>query len=337
MTAFSLIGGLALDLGTANTLIYRQGGGVVVNEPSMVALETETRRILAVGHEAKSYLGRTPKGLEVVRPLKCGVISDFAVAQEMIRHFLSRAGAGRRFFRPRIVVGVPIGVTQLEKRAIIEAAEQAGAKTVHLVDEPLAAAVGLGLNISEPTARLVLDVGGGTAEGVIVFLGAAAFSESRRVAGDEATAAIAQHLWRKYNLAVGENTAEAIKMTIGSAMPLSEEKTFSCRGKEVPTGIPKVVDLTSEDLRDALEDVIREFIGLVKALVGQAPPEAAADLARDGLRLTGGGSLLAGLRQRLAQETGLPVHSPDDPLLSVVLGLGEILENLPRYKAIFAN
>ncbi|MDR3037844.1 MAG: rod shape-determining protein, partial [Candidatus Adiutrix sp.] len=171
MTVLSLTGGLAMDLGTANTLIYRKGAGIVVNEPSMVALETETRRVLAVGHEAKSYLGRTPKGLEVIRPLKCGVISDFAVAQEMIRHFLSRAGANRRLFRPKIVVGVPIGVTQLEKRAIIEAAEQAGGKAIHLVDEPLAAAIGLGLNISEPVARLVLDVGGGTSEGVIVSLG----------------------------------------------------------------------------------------------------------------------------------------------------------------------
>ena len=337
MTVLSLTGGLAMDLGTANTLIYRRGSGIVVNEPSLVALESESRRILAVGQEAKTYLGRTPRGLEVIRPLKCGVISDFSVAQEMIRHFLSQAGASRRLFRPKIVVGVPVGVTQLEKRAIIEAAEQAGGKEVRLVDEPLAAAIGLGLNIAEPVARLVLDVGGGTSEGVIVSLGGTAFAESRRVAGDQATESIVQYLRRKFTLAVGDNMAEHIKMTIGSSKPLSEESSFQCRGKEVINGIPKMVELTREDISGALEGVIREFIDLVKLLVGQAPPEFAADLTREGLHLTGGGSLLAGFSQRLALETGLAVHAPDDPLLSVVLGLGEILENMQKYKTVFSN
>jgi len=337
MTVLSLTGGLAMDLGTANTLIYRRGSGLVVNEPSLVALESETRRILAVGREAKSYLGRTPRGLEVIRPLRCGVISDFAVAQEMIKLFLAQAGASRRLFRPKIVVGAPVGVTQLEKRAIIEAAEQAGGKDVRLVDEPLAAAIGLGLNIAEPVARLILDIGGGTTEGVIVSLGATAFSESRRVAGDQATEAIVQYLRRKYTLAVGDNMAEHLKMTVGSAKPISGEPSFQCRGKEIITGIPKVVEFTREDIGAALKEITREFIDLVKLLIGQAPPELAADLTREGLHLTGGGSLLAGLSLRLAEETGLKVHVPDDPLLSVVRGLGEVLENMQKYKSVFAN
>jgi rod shape-determining protein MreB len=337
MTVLSLTGGLAMDLGTANTLIYRRGSGIVVNEPSLVALEAETRRILAVGQEAKSYLGRTPKGMEVVRPLRCGVISDFAVAQEMIRYFLAQAGASRRLFRPKIVVGVPVGVTQLEKRAIIEAAEQAGGKEVRLVDEPLAAAIGLGLNIAEPVARLILDIGGGTSEGVIVSLGATAFSESRRMAGDQATESIVHYLRRQYALPGGDNMAEHLKMTIGSAKPLSGEPSFQCRGKEIITGIPQVVNLTREDISPAFEGLTLEFIDLVKLLISQAPPELAADLTREGFYLTGGGSLLTGLNHRLAEETGLTVHAPDDPLLSVVLGLGEILENMQKYRSVFAN
>jgi len=337
MTVLSLTGGLAMDLGTANTLIYRRGSGIVVNEPSLVALETETRRVLAVGKEAKSYLGRTPKGLEVIRPMRCGVISDFAVAQEMIKYFLAQAGASRRLFRPKIVVGVPIGVTQLEMRAIIEAAEQAGGKDIRLVDEPMAAAIGLGLNIAEPVARLVLDIGGGTSEAVIISLGAAAASEARRLAGDQATEAIIQHLRQKFNLAVGDNMAEHLKMTIGSSKPLSGEQTVQCRGKEVLSGIPKQLNLTREDLRGALDGLSQEFVDLVKLLVSQAPPEFSADLTREGLHLTGGGSLLAGLDQRLALETGLKVHVPDEPLLSVVLGLGEVMENMQKYKSVFAN
>jgi rod shape-determining protein MreB len=335
MTVLSLTGGLAMDLGTANTLIYRRGDGIVVNEPSLVAMESETRRILAVGSEAKSYLGRTPKGLEVIRPLKCGVISDFAVAQEMIRIFLAQAGASRRLFRPKIVVGVPVGVTQLEKRAIIDAALEAGGKEVRLVDEPLAAAVGLGLNIAEPIARLVLDIGGGTTEGVIVSLGATALSESRRVAGDQATESIVQYLRRKYSLAVGDNMAEHLKMTIGSSKPL--EESFECRGKNLVSGIPTVVELTREELGRAMDGIISEFVGLAKLLISQAPPEFAADLTRGGLHLTGGGSLLAGLSRRLAEETGLEIRAPEDPLLSVVLGLGHILENMQKFKTVFAN
>ena len=337
MTVLTLSGGLALDLGTTNTLIYRKGGGLVVNEPSLAALETKSRRVLAVGREAKEYLGRTPKGLEVVRPLKGGLISDFPAALEMIRRFLDQAGAGRRFFRPKIVLSAPSKATRLEKRALIEAAEQAGGKTVHLVNKPLAAALGLGLDITEPAPQLVLDVGGGAAEGVIISLGATAFSECRATAGDEATLAVIHYLRRKFSLTVGENMAERIKMTIGSALPLSEEEPFPCRGKETLTGIPREMRLTREDLVEALAGVAGEFADLVKLLLSQVPPDIAADLGQSGLNLTGGGSLLAGLDQRLTLETGLEVHYPKDPLLSVILGLGEILENFHHYKPIFIN
>jgi len=337
MSVLSLSGGLAMDLGTANTLIYEKGKGIILNEPSMVAVETDSRRVLAIGQEAKSYLGRTPAGLEVIRPMQGGVISDFAVTQQMIRGFLTMAGANKRLFRPKIIVGVPTGVTQVEKKAIIEAAKQAGGKSIHLVDEPLAAAVGMGLAVEEPVARLVLDVGGGTSEGVLISMGAIAFSESRRVAGDEATRAIARYLRGKYDLSVGENMAEHIKMTIGSAMPLEEIHTFNCRGKELSRGIPKVVELTNDDIREALGDIIEEFINMVKRLVTQAPPELAADLVKHGIYLTGGGSLLKGLDRRLSSEIDLPVNIPDEPLLSVALGLGLILENMNYYRSVFVS
>ena len=334
----SLSGGLAMDLGTANTLIYEKGRGIILDEPSVVALETDTRRVLAVGQEAKTYLGRTPVGIEVIRPLKSGVIYDFAVTQQMIKTFLSLAGAGnRRLFKPKIVIGVPSCSTQVEKRAIIEAAEQAGGKSIHLVDEPLAAAIGLGLAVADPVARLVLDVGGGTSEGVVISMGAAAVSESRRVAGDEATLAIIRYLKQKHQLAVGENMAENIKMTIGSAMPLTETRTFSCRGKDLSRGVPKVVELTDDDIREALAEINSEFIDMVNRLVSLTPPEMAAALTRDGLYLTGGGGLLRGLDQRLAQETGLKVTVPEEPLKSVALGLGAVLENMGYYRSVFVN
>jgi len=337
MAALSLSGGLAMDLGTANTLIYERGQGIVLNEPSVVALEADSRRVLAVGREAKSYLGRTPVGIEVIRPLKSGVIHDFAVTQRMIRTFLEMAGANRRLFRPKIVIGVPSGSTQVEKRAIIEAAEQAGGKNIHLVDEPMAAAIGLGLPVAEPKGHLVLDVGGGTSEGVVVSLGAAAVTESRRVAGDEATLAIARFLRRKHKLAVGENMAENIKMTIGSAMPLEESHSFNCRGKDLDRGVPKMVTLTNEDVGEALADINVEFINMVQRLISQAPPELSGDLNKGGIHLTGGGSMLKGLDKRLTQETGLEVHIPKDPLISVALGLGTVLENMSHYRSVFCN
>ncbi len=332
-----LSSGLAMDLGTANTLIYEKGRGIVLNEPSMAAINSETRKILAIGHEAKSYLGRTPRGMEIVRPFRSGVISDFTVAQQMIQLFLNQSGSNHRLFRPKVLVGVPIGVTQVEKRAIIESAEAAGSKSVHLVDEPLAAAIGLGLPVAAPVGRLILDVGGGTSEGVILSLGAVAVSESRRVAGDEATEAIARYIRRKYQVAIGENMAERIKMTIGSAMPLEEAYVFDCRGKELRSGIPMNIEISDEDIREALEELTSEFIGMVKLLLSRCPPEMVPDLVREGLYLTGGGALLKGLDKRLAKETNLAVHMPENPLLTMVSGLGAILEDMRYYKDVFAN
>lgn len=326
-----------MDLGTANTLIYEKGHGIVLNEPSVVALESDTRRVLAVGHEAKRYLGRTPVGIEVIRPLKSGVIDDFAVTQQMIRSFLGMAGASRRLFKPKVIIGVPSGSTQVEKRAIIEAAEQAGGKTIRLVDEPMAAAVGLGLPVAEAPGKLVLDVGGGTSEGVVISQGAASVTESRRVAGDEATEAIARFLRQKYQLAVGDNTAEEIKMTIGSAMPLEATHTFRCRGKDIEKGVPKMVELTNEDIGEALNEVTEEFVSMVKQLISQTSPQLVEDFKRNGIHLTGGGSMLKGLSRRLSQETGFEVKVPEDPLLSVVLGLGTILENIGYYKSVFVS
>ncbi|UQZ89680.1 rod shape-determining protein [Deltaproteobacteria bacterium Smac51] len=337
MSVMPFTSGLAMDLGTANTLIYEKGRGIVLNEPSMVAINSETRKVLAIGHEAKSYLGRTPKGMEVIRPFRSGVISDFTVAQQMIKLFLDQSGSSRRVFRPKVLVGVPTGVTQVEKRAIIEAAESSGSKSVHLVDEPLAAAVGLGLKVAEPVGRLILDVGGGTSEGVILSLGAVAISESRRVAGDEATEAIARYIRRKYQMAIGENMAERIKMTIGSALPLEQAHVFDCRGKELKTGIPMNVEISDEDIREALEEINAEFISMVKLLLSRCAPEMVPDLVRDGIHLTGGGGLLKGLDKRLAKEAGLAVHLPKDPLTTMVMGLGGILENMRYYKDIFAN
>ncbi len=338
MSLFGLAsGGLAMDLGTANTLVYETGRGIILNEPSVVALDSASRRVLAVGQEAKSYQGRAPQGIEIIRPLREGVISDFAVSRAMIKKFLELAGASRRFFRPKIVVGVPTGITQLEKKAVIEAAQEAGGKSVALVDEPLAAAVGLGLPIQGSEGQLVLDVGGGTSEGVVVSFGAIAVSQSRRVAGDAATEAIVRYLRRKYQLAVGENTAEHIKLTIGSAMPQEETKLFVCRGKDLKTGVPRAVEISDQDIREALADITNEFIDMVKLLISQTPPELAADLPANGLHLTGGGGLLKDLDKRLRLETGLPVFRPPEPLLALVLGLGQIMEEPQRYKSVFVS
>ncbi len=333
----SLIGGLAMDLGTANTLIYDKSKGIVINEPSVVALDTVSREVLAVGTEAKSYLGRAPQNIEVIRPLKSGVISDFAVTQQMIRRFLELAGAKKKLFRPKIIIGVPRGSTQMEKRAIIEAAEEAGAKTVHLVDEPMAAAIGLGLDITGPKAHMVLDIGGGTSEGGIISLGAMNVVESRRVAGDDATLAIARYIFKAYHLAIGENTAEEIKMTIASALPIEASRTFTCRGKNTTTNIPTVVEITADDVRKALEDINVEFINMAERLLAQCPGELRGDLHEAGVHLTGGGSLLKGLDQRLAKAIGLEVKVPENSLLSVVLGLGKVLEDMNFYKDIFVN
>ena len=337
MPLINLSRGFAMDLGTANTLIYEQGRGIVLNEPSMICRDKRSGRILTVGHEAKTYFGRTPANMEVVRPLRDGVIDDFNLTQQMIRHFLSMAGISRGLFGSKILIGVPIGITQVEKRSIIEAAEKAGAKSVNLIDEPVAAAVGLKLPIEEPTGHLILDVGGGTTEGVVLSLGAIAASESRRLAGDAATEAIGRYIQNKFKIAVGELMAEHIKMTIGSAMPLEETSTMTCRGKDLCSGIPKEFELTDEDIREALSENVAEFIRLIKILLENMPPEMSGDLMRDGIYLTGGGALLKNLDQLISSETGLKVNRAENALTSVVLGLGHILENYKKFKKIFTG
>ena len=303
-----------MDLGTANTRIYRQGVGLVLNEPSWAALETETRRVLAVGREAKSCLGRTPRGMEVIRPLKGG--GDFAAGREMIRRFLARAGVSRRLFRPKLVAGAPDWLTPPGRRAIIEAAEEAGCREVRLADESLAAAMGLDI-----AGRMILDVGG--AVSVIALPGA--FSEPFPLGGDAATEAVARYLRREYSLDVGENTAEQVKMAVGAPGKIQ------CRGKDAATGLPKSAELDPSGLGEALEEVTRELAGLVGRLMCRLPPESAE------LHLTGGGSLMAGLREALARDTGLKVEVPEHPFLSVVSGLGRMLENLPRYRRFLQN
>lgn len=333
----SLSSGLAMDLGTANTLIYEKSRGIILNEPSIVAVDTDTREVLAVGTEAKSYLGRTPRNIEVIRPLQCGVINDYEVTRQMIVNLLTMAKVNRRLFKPVIVVGVPNSSTQVEKRAIIEAAQQAGGKSIHLVNEPIAAAIGLGLPIMEPQAQMVLDVGGGTSEGVIISMGAAAVEDARRVAGDAATEAIIRYLKQRYGMAIGNNMAEDVKHTIGSALPLKDKRTYTCRGKDLHNGTPVSREITDKDIRVALEDINSEFINMVKRVVAQCPPALSADLLLGGLHLTGGGGMLKGLSYRLNRELKMKIHVPDNPLLSVVNGLGKIVEDMSFYQDVFVN
>ena len=329
---------LAMDLGTANTLIYQRGKGIVLNEPSVVALTADTRRVVAVGQEAKEFLGRTPQKIEAIRPMKDGVIADFTVTQEMIKYFLIKVQGSRRLIRPRIVIGVPTGITQVEKRAVIEAAQMAGARDVHLVDEPMAAAIGAGLNIHEPYGHMVVDIGGGTSEVAVISLSAIAYSESVRVAGDETNEAIVRYMQKKHQLLIGENTAEQAKIAIGNAFPNStERKTTEIRGKEIVSGKPKIVTVTEEELREALYEPVQVIVGAVRRALEKTPPELSADILESGITLAGGGSLLKGLDKLIAQETEVAVNLTQDPLLSIAVGVGMVMEHLTEYRRVFVN
>ena len=328
---------LAMDLGTANTLIYQKGKGIVLNEPSVVALHADTRKVLAVGQEAKDYLGRTPGKIVVIRPMKDGVIADFKVTQEMIKSFLLKVQQGRRLFKPRIVIGVPTGITQVEKRAVIEAAELAGAREVHLVDEPMAAAIGAGLDIEAPYGHMVVDIGGGTSEVAVISLSAIAYSESVRVAGDETNEAIVRYMQKKYQLLIGENMAEQSKFAIGNAYPSGEITTYEMRGKDILTGKPKVITVSSEEIREALEEPVQTIVGAVRRALEKTAPELSADILESGITLAGGGALLKGLNTLISEETELYVHLADDPLTSVALGTGMVMENFKRYKKVVIN
>jgi rod shape-determining protein MreB len=321
---------LAIDLGTANSLVYMKGRGIVLSEPSVVAVRKNGRganKVLAVGKEAKMMLGRTPGNIVAIRPMKDGVIADFEVTQAMLRHFIRKAHNRRKVVRPRIIICVPSGITQVEKRAVRESAESAGAREVFLIEEPMAAAIGAGLPITEPTGNMVVDIGGGTTEVAVISLSGIVYSKSVRVAGDKMDEALLQYIKRRYNLLIGIRTAEIIKTTIGNAFPGDQIETIEVRGRDLVTGIPKILTIDSDEIREAISEQVETITDTVRIALEQTPPELAADIADRGIVLTGGGSLLKDLDVRLAQETNLPITITEDPLSDVVLGSGKALDN----------
>lgn len=329
---------LAIDLGTANTLVYVKGSGIVLNEPSVVAVHTDNRlknRILAVGSEAKNMLGRTPGNIVAIRPLRDGVIADFEVTEAMLRHFIQKVHNRRTFIRPRIIIAVPSGITQVEKRAVRESAESAGAREVFLVEEPMAAAIGADLPITEPTCNMVVDIGGGTTEVAVISLAGIVYSRSIRIAGDKMDAAIIQYIKRKYNLLIGERTAEFIKTTIGNAYPDPQNlETIEVKGRDLVSGIPKILSIDSEEIRVSISEQIDALVEIIKMALEQTPPELAADIVDRGIVLAGGGALLKNLDKLLKEETGLPITVTEDPLSTVVIGSGKILDNIEILKQV---
>ena len=329
---------LAIDLGTANTLVYVKGSGIVLNEPSVVAVHTDNRlknRILAVGSEAKNMLGRTPGNIVAIRPLRDGVIADFEVTEAMLRHFIQKVHNRRTFIRPRIIIAVPSGITQVEKRAVRESAESAGAREVFLVEEPMAAAIGADLPITEPTCNMVVDIGGGTTEVAVISLAGIVYSRSIRIAGDKMDAAIIQYIKRKYNLLIGERTAEFIKTTIGNAYPDPQNlETIEVKGRDLVSGIPKILSIDSEEIRVSISEQIDALVEIIKMALEHTPPELAADIVDRGIVLAGGGALLKNLDKLLKEETGLPITVTEDPLSTVVIGSGKILDNIEILKQV---
>src|SRR5687767_13037658 len=323
---------IAVDLGTANTLVYVRGRGIVLSEPSVVAIDQRTGEVHAVGVEAKRMIGRTPGTIAAIRPLKDGVIADFDVTEQMLRHFIQKVHQ-HRFAHPRVVVCVPSGVTGVEKRAVEEATLNAGARQAYLIEEPMAAAIGAGLPVAEPTGNMIVDVGGGTTEVAVISLGGIVVSQSLRVGGDEMDEAIVNHIKREYKLLIGQQTAEEIKLEIGSAYDLREELHAEVRGRDMLTGLPKTVVLSSEEVRQALEEPVAQIIDAIKSTLDKTPPELAADIMDRGIVLAGGGALLAGLDERLRHETQMPSHLAESPLTCVAVGSGrslEVLETMSR-------
>jgi rod shape-determining protein MreB len=328
---------LAIDLGTANTLVYVKGKGIVLNEPSVVAVRRGDRRgskILAVGKEAKRMLGRTPEDIVATRPMADGVIADFDITKTMLRYFIRRVHKRRSLVRPLIIISIPSGVTQVEKRAVRESAESAGAREVFLIEEPMAAAIGAELPITEPTCNVIVDIGAGTTEVAVISLGGMVYSRSVRVGGDKMDEAILQHIKRKYNLLIGLQTAELIKVTIGNAYPTDEPECIEVKGRDLVTGIPKILTIDSEEVRKAISEQLDTIIQTVRIALEQTPPELSADVVDNGLFLAGGGALLKNLDVLLKDETRLPVTITDDPLTTVVLGAGKVLDNLSLLKEI---
>ena len=329
---------LAIDLGTANCLVYAKDKGIIVNEPSVVAVHQGFRgeqKVLAVGKEAKKMLGRTPGSIKAIRPMRDGVIADFEVTQEMLKYFIQKSMTGSKLVKPRIIICIPFGITQVEKRAVKESAEQAGAREVYLIEEPMAAAIGAGLPITDPSGNMIVDIGGGTTEVAVISLGGIVYSKSVRCAGDRFDESIISYIRKKYSLLIGERTAEMIKVSIGNAFPFDDEiKTYEVKGRDLIAGAPKTIEVTSDEIREALSDPIGEVIEAIKNSLEKTPPELAADIVDNGIILAGGGSLLANLDVLIKEKTGLPVSLAEDPLTCVVRGCGTALENISLLRQV---
>ena len=325
---------IAIDLGTANTLIHVKGKGIVLNEPSIVAFDKNSKRIIALGNKAKEMQGREHKEIKVTRPMRDGVIADFEIAEGMIRAFIKRVHGGSVMASRRVIVAVPSGVTEVEKRAVRDSAEHAGAKEVHLIAEPMAAAIGIGIDVEAPIGNMIIDIGGGTTEIAVIALSGIVNEESIRIAGDEMNYAILQFFKKNHNILIGERTAEAIKCEVGSAVPLKEEITIQVKGRDLVGGIPKTIEVSSVEIREALNEAIVQIVDAVRQTLERTPPELSADILDRGIMLTGGGALLKGLDERIRMETNLPVHIAEDPLTAVVRGAGKVIDNLNHYSKV---
>ncbi len=319
---------IGIDLGTANTLVFAKDKGIVLREPSVVAVHKKTKKVCAVGKEAKQMLGRVPGNIEAIRPMKDGVIADFETTEAMLRHFISKMQSNMKVVPPRVIIAVPSGITEVERRAVKESAINAGARDVILIEEPMAAAIGVGMPIEEPTANMIIDIGGGTTEVAIISLAGMVFTKSIRVGGDELDAAIIAYMKKAYNLMIGERMAEEIKVTIGSAYPLKEEKTMDVKGRDSVAGLPKTINITSLEIREALIETLQAIVDTVREALERCPPELSADLVDHGMVLAGGGALIPGLDKFISDQTGLPVLVADDPLTAVVKGTGKALGDL---------
>mgnify|MGYP002519746865 CR=1 FL=1 len=328
---------IGIDLGTANTLIFTKGKGIIMREPSVVAVDTRTDTVRYVGQEAKEVIGRTPGSIVAVRPLKDGVIADFDIAASMLQIFIKKIFNNSIFARPRVVICIPSGVTEVERRAVREAAMKAGARQVHIIEEPMAAAIGAGLPVAEACGSMVVDIGGGTSEVAVISLGGIVASKSVRVGGDEFDAAIISYIKRKYNLLIGERSAEAIKMTIGSAFPFEEELEMEIKGRNLVDGLPKNMFITSEEIRDALADPLSSIMDAIKSTLERTPPELSADIIDHGITLTGGGSLLHNIDKLISKETGMPVYIAENSLDCVAAGAGEVLDNIDLLREVVSD
>ncbi len=335
MGFFDLISNdIGIDLGTANTLVFVRGVGIVLNEPSVVAVDTSTKRVLAIGASAKEMVGRTPGEISAIRPLKDGVIADFEITERLLSDFIKRVVRHKYLMKPRIVISVPSGITEVEKRAVRDSAENAGAREVYLIQEPMAAAIGVGLPVDRPTGSMIIDIGGGTSEIAVIALNGIVNNTSIRIAGDELNEAIVLYLKKNYNLLIGELTAEEIKIKIGSAFPLEKEESMEIKGRDLVAGVPKTLKISSVQIREALSEPVNAIVEAVRQALERTPPELAADILDRGIILTGGGALIRGLDKRLRQETNLPVNVAEDPLTCVVRGTGKVLENMAQYSKV---